>query len=126
MQRHEVIIHSHEGPVAEWLCSGLQNRGHRFNSGLGLHHFPNNYVIVRTGTSLTAALLCQLGGLQNSRHKPAISKIPNQDFTDRVTLICTAINRASCLYLFLLKPLIKLYYWRQISIRSDKSHLFFI
>jgi hypothetical protein len=25
------------GPVAEWLCSGLQNRVHRFNSGPGLH-----------------------------------------------------------------------------------------
>ena len=24
------------GPVAEWLCSGLQNRVHRFNSGPGL------------------------------------------------------------------------------------------
>ena len=23
--------------MAEWLCSGLQNRGHRFNSGSGLH-----------------------------------------------------------------------------------------
>ncbi len=25
------------GPMAEWLCSGLQNRVHRFNSGSGLH-----------------------------------------------------------------------------------------
>ena len=23
--------------MAEWLCSGLQNRVHRFNSGPGLH-----------------------------------------------------------------------------------------
>ena len=27
---------SRTGPVAEWLCSGLQNRVHRFNSGPGL------------------------------------------------------------------------------------------
>ena len=27
------------GPMAEWLCSGLQNRVHRFNSGSGLHLF---------------------------------------------------------------------------------------
>ena len=26
------------GRVAEWLCSGLQIRVHRFDSGLGLHH----------------------------------------------------------------------------------------
>ena len=25
--------------MAEWLCSGLQNRVHRFNSGSGLHLF---------------------------------------------------------------------------------------
>ena len=30
---------AYRGPVAEWLCSGLQNRVHRFNSGPGLHHF---------------------------------------------------------------------------------------
>ena len=28
-----------KGPVAEWLCSGLQNRVHRFNSGPGLHYY---------------------------------------------------------------------------------------
>ena len=28
---------SYYGPMAEWLCSGLQNRVHRFNSGSGLH-----------------------------------------------------------------------------------------
>ena len=26
------------GRVAEWLCSGLQIRVHRFDSGLGLHY----------------------------------------------------------------------------------------
>ena len=28
-----------EGWVAEWLCSGLQSRGRRFDSGLSLHSF---------------------------------------------------------------------------------------
>ena len=28
-----------EGWVAEWLCSGLQSRGRRFDSGLSLHFF---------------------------------------------------------------------------------------
>ena len=35
-----IVYHTHipcGGPVAEWLCSGLQNRVHRFNSGPGLH-----------------------------------------------------------------------------------------
>ena len=34
-----IVYHTHilcGGPVAEWLCSGLQNRVHRFNSGPGL------------------------------------------------------------------------------------------
>ena len=34
-----IVYHTHMpcgGPVAEWLCSGLQNRVHRFNSGPGL------------------------------------------------------------------------------------------
>jgi hypothetical protein len=31
---------SRTGPVAEWLCSGLQNRVHRFNSGPGLQRTP--------------------------------------------------------------------------------------
>lgn len=30
------IVPSHTGCVAEWLCSGLQSRGRRFDSGLSL------------------------------------------------------------------------------------------
>ena len=42
--------------MAEWLCSGLQNRGHRFNSGPGLHEqsaiiiVPDNQTSSRPGT----------------------------------------------------------------------------
>ncbi len=36
-----VISPKRWGPMAEWLCSGLQNRVHRFNSGSGLHLLEN-------------------------------------------------------------------------------------
>ena len=39
------------GPVAEWLCSGLQNREHRFNSGPGLQRTaaPANFILTPSG-----------------------------------------------------------------------------
>ena len=41
------------GRVAEWLCSGLQIRVRRFNSGLGLHRFHDSIITYRRrcGTS---------------------------------------------------------------------------
>ena len=32
-----VSVAFHAGALAEWLCSGLQIRGHRFDSGTRLH-----------------------------------------------------------------------------------------
>ena len=42
---------SRSGPVAEWLCSGLQNRVHRFNSGPGLQRInvPANTIPTLSG-----------------------------------------------------------------------------
>ena len=38
-------IPSRTGPVAEWLCSGLQNRLHRFNSGPGLQRIDTPFLL---------------------------------------------------------------------------------
>ena len=46
------------GPVAEWLCSGLQNRLHRFNSGPGLHHF---ILLMRLHLLITASVMHACG-----------------------------------------------------------------
>ena len=85
MQRHEVIIHSHEGPVAEWLCSGLQNRGHRFNSGLGLHHFPINRFCKR-GFLTRCFIYAIFGGLQNHRDRFNVGLDLYQKFQIKISL----------------------------------------
>ena len=59
---HIIVYHtlsSRTGPVAEWLCSGLQNRVHRFNSGPGLQRIDTPL----SALSAQASSISSLSGL---------------------------------------------------------------
>ena len=59
------------GRVAEWLCSGLQIRVHRFDSGLGLHYLFR---------AVTHVIRLALGGqnMNNFYEVDTLNALPNR------------------------------------------------
>ena len=52
-----LVSRSVYGWVAEWLCIGLQSRGHRFDSGLSLKKCPGGGIGRRKGLKIPRSLL---------------------------------------------------------------------
>ncbi len=48
--------------MVEWLYSGLQNRGHQFESGSSLHYYTPNLTPARVAKLVDARDLKSLGG----------------------------------------------------------------
>ena len=63
------------GWVAEWLCSGLQSRGRRFDSGLSLHIIPYIKQIVK---ALFSAFFVASYGTKNRQKPPENAPKPLQ------------------------------------------------
>ena len=61
--------------MAEWLCSGLQSRGRRFDSGLSLHLILHIKHIV---TAFFCAFSLLLNGTKNRQKPPENAQKPLQ------------------------------------------------